>query len=76
MKSDQKDKIDQKSMGYMDLTGRFPYRSSRGNEYIMVAYNYDGNQILMEPVKNKVSDGWRPVFTSKDNDHVMLTLIV
>ena len=32
--------------------------------------------MVMEPVKNKVSDGWRPVFTSKDNDHVMFTLIV
>ena len=38
-------------VAYTDLTGKFPYRSSRGNNYIMVAYNYDGNAILAEPVK-------------------------
>ena len=43
--------FNEKSMGYMNLTGRFPYCSSRGNDYIMVVYNYDGNQILKEPVK-------------------------
>ena len=35
---------------YMDLTGRFPYRSSRGNEYILVRYHYDSNSILVEPL--------------------------
>lgn len=34
------------------LTGHFPYRSSWGNEYILVAYHYDGNGILVEPLKN------------------------
>ena len=42
-----------KGMGYTDLTGRFPYRSSRGHEYIMIAYNYDANCILVEPLKNR-----------------------
>ena len=50
-------------VGYTDLTGRFPYRSSRGNEYIMVAYNYDANAILAEPVKNRqaltLTTAWR-----------------
>ena len=45
--------ISPKERGYVDLTGRFPYRSSRGNEYILVGYNYDGNCILAEPVKNR-----------------------
>ena len=40
-----------KELGYIDLTGRFPYKSSRGNEYILIAYNYDGNTILAEPLK-------------------------
>ena len=40
-----------KDLGYMDLTGRFPYKSSRGNEYILISYNYDGNTILAEPLK-------------------------
>ena len=38
---------------YTDQTGRFPYRSSRGNEYIMVAYHYDANVILLQPIKNR-----------------------
>ena len=37
----------------MDMTGEFPVRSSRGNQYILVAYNYDANAILAEPIKNK-----------------------
>ena len=38
---------------YNDQTGRFPYRSSQGNEYIMLAYHYDTNIILLQPVKNR-----------------------
>ena len=41
------------SIAYSDLTGRFPYTSSRGNQYIMVAYHYDANAILVEPIKNR-----------------------
>ena len=40
-------------VAYTDLIGKFPYCSTRGNNYIMVVYNYDGNAILAEPVKNK-----------------------
>lgn len=40
----QVDQLDGKS--YSDLTGRFPIPSSRGNEYILVAYDYDLNAIL------------------------------
>ena len=40
-----------KNVAYTDLTGRFPYRSSSGNEYIMVGYHYDGNVILGETLK-------------------------
>ena len=25
--------------GYMDLTGRFPHKSSRGNEYLLIVYD-------------------------------------
>lgn len=46
--------IDSKSgLGYMDLTGRFPYQSSRGNNYLMVVYKYDANAILVEALKNR-----------------------
>ena len=38
---------------YTDLTGRFPYRSSRGNEYLLVGYHYDANGILAQPLRNR-----------------------
>ena len=54
-------------LGFTDLTGRFPYRSSRGNEYILVAYNYDGNCILAEAIKNReaksITDAWTSMNT-------------
>ena len=38
---------------FSDQTGQFPYKSSRGNQYIMVAYNRDSNIILVEPMKSR-----------------------
>ena len=38
---------------YQDLTGRFPMKSSRGNECILVGYHYDANCILAHPAKNR-----------------------
>jgi len=38
---------------YSDLTRRFPRRSSRSNEYLLLAYHYDLNAILLEPLKNR-----------------------
>jgi len=38
---------------YTDQTGQFPYLSSKGNRYIMVAYHIDANYIAMEPIKNR-----------------------
>ena len=35
-----------KNTGYIDLTGRFPYRSQKGNQYIIVAYHEDANHIF------------------------------
>jgi hypothetical protein len=40
---------------YTDQTGRFPVISSKGNKYIMVIYEYDGNNILAEPIKNRTA---------------------
>ena len=40
---------------YSDQTGRFPYTSSRGNQYLMIVYDYDSNAILQEPLKNKTA---------------------
>ena len=38
---------------YSDLTGRFPVQSSRGNKYILVAYNFDSNSIHVKPLKSR-----------------------
>ena len=40
---------------YTDQTGRFPVTSSRGYKYIMIAYYYDSNNILSEPIKSRTS---------------------
>ena len=45
--------IEEESVGYIDLTGRFLKRSSRGNQHILVAYHYDTNYIHYVPVKNR-----------------------
>ena len=37
---------------HMDLTGRFPYHSIRGNEYIKIVHHVDLNTILGQAIKN------------------------
>eukprot|EP00957_Ditylum_brightwellii_P069851 5304671-Ditylum_brightwellii.AAC.1 len=37
---------------YTDLTGKFPHRSSRGSQYLFVLHDYDGNSIMVKPIKN------------------------
>ena len=36
---------------FMELTGHFLYKSSRGNEYILIACNVDSNAILGTQIK-------------------------
>ena len=36
----------------MDFTGRFPLYPSTGNEYIIIAYNFDASVIIGEHVEN------------------------
>ena len=40
-------------IAYTDLPGRFPYKSSQSNEYMMVVYHYDSNSINVTPLKNR-----------------------
>ena len=40
-------------LGYNNLTGKFLYRSSRKNDYILIAYHYDASAILAVAVKNR-----------------------
>ena len=46
-------KIEETDLYGTDQTGKFPYRSKRGNKYIFVLYNYDSNSILSRPMKNR-----------------------
>ena len=52
---------------FMDLTGQFPYTSSRGNQYIMIVYHYDSNAILGLPLKNRqagtITKAWTSLHT-------------
>jgi hypothetical protein len=40
---------------YTDQTGRFPVVSSKGNKYIMILYDYDGNAILSQYIKDRTA---------------------
>ena len=40
---------------YTDQIGRFPITSSHGYKYTMIAYDYDSNSILAEPIKPRTS---------------------
>jgi len=57
--------VDPRKMGSasMDLTGRFPYTSRRGNQYILVGYHYDANYIAVTPLKRRtgteITNGWK-----------------
>ena len=42
-----------KATAYNDLTGKFPHKSSRGHQYILVVYDYDSNAILAAPLKSR-----------------------
>ena len=54
-----------KEKSYMDLTGRFPEKSARGNQYLLVVYDYDSNAILVEPIVNRqkatITRAWKTI---------------
>ena len=41
---------------FQDLTGRLPVTSNRGNQYILVVYDYDSNSLLLEPLKSRLKE--------------------
>ena len=61
--------ITKEARTYTDLTGRFPNQSSRGNNYIFVAYNYDNNAILTKAIPNRETD---TIITECKSIHVRL----
>jgi hypothetical protein len=38
---------------YIDLTGKFPVLSSKGNSYVMVCYIYDCNYVKFIPMNSR-----------------------
>ena len=38
---------------FRKLTEAFPHKSSRGNLYVMVMYDYDSNAVLAKQIKNR-----------------------
>jgi hypothetical protein len=50
---DLKDKAQHKM--YTNQTGKFPKKSSRGNQYIMVLIEIDSNTILVAAMKNRLA---------------------
>ena len=51
--TDVKKFVTHSGKAYMDLTGKFPYMSSRGNQYLLVMYDFDSNAIVVEPLKSR-----------------------
>ena len=47
---------------YTDQTGRFPVTSSRGNKYIMIAYDYDSNTINAEALKSRSGEALKNAY--------------
>jgi hypothetical protein len=43
---------------YIDLTGKFLVRSSKGNWYVMVCYVFDCNYIKVVPMKSRSASEW------------------
>ena len=42
-----------REFSYGDITGAFPFKSSRGNQYLYILYDFDSNAILVEPMKSR-----------------------
>ena len=69
-----------KQTGYLDLTGRFPYRSSRGNQYILTVYDYDSNAILVKAIKNRqaesITSAWKTIVAKLERQGIQPTLFI
>ena len=61
------DSFEKTAKAYSDQTGAFPYKSSRGNQYIMIVYDFDSNAILQEPLRDRtageINRAWTVLFT-------------
>ena len=66
--------------GFLDLTGRFPYRSSRGNQYILTVYDYDSNAILVKAIKNRqaetITNAWKSIVAKLEKQNIQPTIFI
>ena len=48
---------------FIDLTGRFPYKSSRGNKCVLIAHHFYGNASLGRTLQNRqaatITKAWK-----------------
>ena len=68
-------------MTYLDQTGKFPFKSSRGYKYIMILYEYDSNAILARPFKTRQAkelvETWTKLFKDlTNNGHISKNFIM
>ena len=56
-----------KNIVYTDQTGRLPLASSSGNNYLLIAYDYDSNCILLRPIKNRTAEALTSAITNIHN---------
>ena len=51
---------------YSDQAGKLLHQSTRGNQYVMIMYDYDSNLILSNPIKNRqaaeLTSSWKTIF--------------
>ena len=57
----------------MNFKGRFPYQSSRDNEYVLIAYHVDSNTIIDTPVKNRQANTLKQVWLDLHNQFTVST---
>jgi hypothetical protein len=60
-----------KNIVYSDQTGRLPHPSAGGNNYLMIAYDYDSNAILMRPIKNRTADALTAAIDDLTNSEII-----
>ena len=54
-------------LAFTNLTGKFPIQSSRGNNYILIAYHPDANAILQATLKNRQAKSIVQVWNTINN---------
>ena len=70
-----------KEFAYGDLTGAFPFKSSRGNKYLYIIYDSDSNAILVHPLPSRqaavITKAWETLYQRlTKHGHTMTNFIL